>query len=104
MSTPITINLPHQLGRAEARRRIEQGFAGLAQGMTGGIGALLTHRERWEGDRLVFEAGALGQKITGRFEILDDSVKIEIDLPAFLASIREQIIAKLKTGGQKLLK
>ncbi|WP_428308499.1 polyhydroxyalkanoic acid system family protein [Lacipirellula sp.] len=103
MSKPITISLPHQLGREEARRRIEQGFAGLAQGMTGGIGALLTHRERWEGDCLIFDAGALGQKIAGRVDVLDDSVKIEIDLPAFLASIREHIIAKLKVGGQKLL-
>ena len=28
MANPITVSIPHQLGRAEARRRIETGFAG----------------------------------------------------------------------------
>lgn len=27
MATPITVGIPHQLGRAEAHRRFESGFA-----------------------------------------------------------------------------
>lgn len=30
MSSPIAIDIPHTLGAAEARRRIDQGFAQLA--------------------------------------------------------------------------
>lgn len=104
MAKPITISLPHQLGKAEARRRIEQGFGGLAQSMTGGVGALLRHQERWEGNRLYFDAGALGQKVAGRVDVFDDAVRIEVDLPALLASIAERVAGKLKAAGQKLLK
>ncbi len=104
MSRPIAVTLPHQLGRAEARRRIEQGFAHLVGQMTGGLGAMLAHHERWEGDRLHFEAGALGQKMTGRLDVLDDSVRVEIDLPAILAALAERIVGRLKHEGQNLLK
>ena len=104
MSRPIAVTLPHQLGRAEARRRIEQGFAQLARQLTGGVGAMLAYHERWEGDRLHFEAGALGQKMTGRLEVLDDSVRVEVDLPAILAALAERIVDRLKHEGQKLLK
>jgi hypothetical protein len=104
VSRPVTISLPHQLGNAEARRRIERGFAQLTREMTGGVGAMLTCRERWEGDRLHFEAGTLGQKMTGRLDVLEDSVKIEVDLPPIFAALAERIAAKLKSEGQKLLK
>ena len=72
--------------------------------MTGGIGAMLICRERWEGDRLYSEAGTLGQKIAGRLDVLDDSVKIEVDLPTILAALAERIAGRLKSEGQKLLK
>jgi hypothetical protein len=103
MARPIVVSLPHQLGRAEAHRRIEQGFAGLGRQLTGGIGAILACRERWEGDRLHFEAGSLGQKMSGRVDVLEDSIRIEVDLPPILAALADRIVAKLKTDGLKLL-
>ena len=54
MATPITISIPHQLGRAEARRRIETGFAKIIHLLPGSAG---TCSERWDGDRLIFSAG-----------------------------------------------
>ena len=36
MATPITVSIPHQLGRAEARRRIDGGFAKMIQLLPGG--------------------------------------------------------------------
>lgn len=51
MATPITISIPHQLGRAEARRRIEAGFAQIIHQLPGSGGAC---SERWDGDRLIF--------------------------------------------------
>jgi hypothetical protein len=61
MTTPLTVSIPHQLGRAEARRRIEAGFAKTLAGLPGGVGQC---SQRWEGDRLVFSVAALGQTIT----------------------------------------
>ena len=36
MTTPLRISIPHQLGRAEARRRIATGFSKLATQLPGG--------------------------------------------------------------------
>jgi hypothetical protein len=103
MPRPVTVNIPHKLGREEARRRIAEGFGRMRQQMIGGVGAMLSCQERWEGDRLHFEAGGLGQKVTGRLDVMDDSVRIELDLPEMLAALADKISGKLKTEGQKLL-
>jgi hypothetical protein len=103
VSRPVTVSIPHKLGRDEARRRLEEGFGRLRRQMTGGMVSMLTCHERWEGDRLHFEAGALGQKITGRLDVSEDSVRIELDLPEILAALAERIAGKLKDEGRKLL-
>jgi len=103
MSRPVSVTIPHNLGKDEARRRIEEGFGRMRQQLTGGMGAMLSFQDRWEGDRLNFEGGGLGQKMTGRLDIRDDAVAIEIDLPEILAAIADKITGRLKTEGQKLL-
>jgi hypothetical protein len=91
------------LGKDEARRRIAEGFGRLEQQMTSGFGMVVNITERWEGDRLHFEGGALGQKMTGRLDVRDDSVQIQLDLPEILAAIADRITGKLQKEGQKLL-
>ncbi len=103
MAKPITVNLPHKLGRAEARRRIEDGFGKMRSQFGGGMGAMFSFQENWEGDRLLFEGGGLGQKISGRLDVRDDSVEIQVDLPEMLAAIADRITGTLKQEGQKLL-
>jgi putative polyhydroxyalkanoic acid system protein len=103
MPAPITVNLPHQLGKEEARRRIAEGLGKLRSQMTGGLLGLVSFQERWESDRLHFEGGGLGQKITGRIDVLPDSVQIQLDLPPLLATIADRITGKLQNEGQKLL-
>lgn len=104
MSRPLTVNIPHQLGKTEARRRIDEGFGRMRSQITGGVGRMLTCHERWEGDRLHFDAGTLGQRITGRLDVAEDVVRIEVDLPEILAALAGRIAGKLTSEGQKLLK
>ena len=103
MARPVTVNIPHKLGKAEARRRIEEGFGRLRQQMTGGIAGMVTFQERWEGDRLHFEGSGLGQKMTGRLDVLPDSVRVEVDLPEILAAMADLITGRIQKEGQKLL-
>ena len=103
VARPITVNIPHTLGKDEARRRIDEGFGRLRQQMTGGLGGMVSFQQRWEGDRLHFEGGGLGQKMTGRIDVLADSVQVQVDLPEMLAAIADRISTRLKQEGQKLL-
>ena len=99
MATPIVISVPHQLGRAEARRRIETGFAKIVN-LLPGIGA---RSERWDGDRLIFSVAAMGQTVSGVIHVLDATVTFEIELPGVLRAIASGLKVRLQKVGQQLL-
>ena len=101
MTTPITVNIPHQLGRAEARRRIEDGFAKVLQQLPGGGASHVT--ENWDGDRLAFSASALGQAVRGVIDVLDDTVRLEIELPGLLGALAKGLEGRLRKAGLLLL-
>ncbi|MBK1623910.1 MULTISPECIES: polyhydroxyalkanoic acid system family protein [Hyphomicrobiales] len=101
MSTPVTVNIPHKLGREEAKRRLEKGFDRVRDDM--GIGRVLQFEERWEGERLYFDAATMGQKISGRVDVFEEVVRIEVDLPWFLAAIADKVQGRLKKTGTLLL-
>ena len=100
MAPPIIVTLPHQLGRAEARRRIENGFAKIVQALPGSAGS---SSQRWEGDRLVFGVVAMGQTLSGVIEVLDTAVTMEIDLPGVLGLLAGGLKGRLQKAGQLLL-
>ena len=100
MATPITISVPHQIGRVEARRRIETGFAKIIHQLPGSGG---TCSERWDGDRLTFALTAMGQTVAGVVNVLDAEVTIEIDLPGVLGVIASGLKDRLQKVGQLLL-
>jgi len=100
MTTPITISIPHQLGRAEARRRIETGLASIIRQLPGSGGAL---GEQWDGDRLIFSVAGMGQAISGVIDVLDTVVAIEIQLPGVLGIMANGLAARLRKAGQLLL-
>ena len=100
MSKPIRVTIPHQLGRAEARKRIDEGFADLSRHLGGSAGALDKH---WNGDRLDFSFTSLGQSISGHVAVADAEVAVEILLPGFLAMIAGKVQGTLRREGQLLL-
>ena len=100
MSTPISVTIPHQLGRAEARRRVDEGFADLARHLGGSAGAL---EKAWDGDRLNFTLTSLGQSIRGNVGVADAAVTVEVLLPGFLAMIAGKVRGTLQREGQLLL-
>ena len=100
MVTPISVSIPHQLGRVVARGRIEAGFAKMVQLLPGSGGAL---NERWDGDRLTFSVAAMGQTVTGVIDVLDSEVRMEIELPAVLGMIAGGLRDRLRKAGQLLL-
>jgi hypothetical protein len=100
MATPISISIPHQLGRAEARRRIETGFAKVVGQLPGSAGA---YRERWDGDQLTFSVSGMGQTVSGVVNVLDAAVTMELELPGVLGMIANGLIGRIQKAGQLLL-
>jgi hypothetical protein len=100
MATPISISIPHQFGRAEARRRIETGFAKIVGQLPGSAG---TFRERWDGDRLTFSVLGLGQTVSGIVDVLDAAVTMELELPGVLGMIASGLKGRIQSAGQLLL-
>lgn len=100
MSAPVTLSIPHRLGRAEAVRRLKVGL-GRAQGPFGAL--IKVEQEVWTGDTLRFHMRALGQSAAGTIEVLDDSLRIEVTLPWLLAKAAERIIPAVRKQATLLL-
>ena len=57
----------------------------------------------WENDTLHFIASAMWQRITGRIEVLDDTVRIEIDLPWVMQLLADTVARRVRSRGIALL-
>lgn len=99
MSKPLVVSIPHELGRAEARRRIETGVSQLV-GQISAVGSL---KQAWEGDLLRFSLQAVGQTVSGTVLVAEREVRLEILLPAILAMIAGRLKGKLQDEGRVLL-
>lgn len=100
MSESITINVPHKLTKQEARNRIEGGFDKVGE-QIGAKGVAI--QQNWVEDIMNFEAGAMGQTISGTLEVTDSHVNIAIDLPWFLAKLGSGLKERLSKTTQVLL-
>jgi hypothetical protein len=100
MTTPIQVDLPHQLGAAEARRRIDGGIGRLKDFIPGG-GAEV--RSAWTGDRLGLQVSAMGQDVYAQIDVHDTYVRVEMLLPPALAFFGKVIEAAVRKKGTDLL-
>jgi hypothetical protein len=99
MTKPIEVDIPHKLGKAGARARIEHGTSKLADFIPGGA----VTQQRWEGDTFHMTVEALGQRVAARIEVQEAKLHAIFDLPPLLAMFGEKIRAKLQKDGGKLL-
>ena len=100
MSTPVTISVPHRLGKAEALRRLQTGLGR----MRTNLGTLITiEQEVWSGDTLRFQMRGLGQTAAGTIDVLEDSLRIEVTLPWLLAKMAERLAPAMRREATLLL-
>jgi len=100
MSQPLIVSIPHRLGRQEAKRRLDSGIGRLRPE----LGVLLSGLDYgWDGDTLKFNASAMWQTITGRIEVLDEAVRVEIDLPWIMSLLSDTIAKQVRGRGLALL-
>jgi putative polyhydroxyalkanoate system protein len=96
----LTLNLPHRLGREEARRRLQNGIASFR---TQNAQQFAQVEDHWTGDHLDLRLVAMGQTVTGRVDVEPEQVRVEIDLPWLFAMLAEKIRGQIEQGATKLL-
>ena len=100
MNAPVSVAVPHRLGKDEAVRRLKSGLSRMASN----LGALITiEKEVWSGDTLSFQMRGLGQSASGTIEVLQDSVRIDVMLPWLLASLAQRLAPALRKEATLLL-
>ena len=100
MTGPVVISIPHRLGRAEAKRRLE---AGIDQ-VVAPLGRFVSvDRRVWTGDRLDFGMSLAGQTARGLVDVEDTCVRIELELPWVLAAIARRVKGAIDQRGRILL-
>ena len=100
MSDNVTVIIAHRLGKAEAKRRIDENLT-RAHGQVGSM--LVMEHDAWEGDTLRLRLRALGQTAAARIEVLEDALRIEVTLPWLLAQAAKRLLPVLRKEGGLLL-
>src|SRR3954464_13720471 len=99
MTQPIDVDLPHNLGKEEARRRIANNIHKLQEHIPGGAQV----QSGWTGDQLNLEIAAMGQSVTATIDVHDKSVHLKVLLPGMLGVFAGVIQGALQKKGGVLL-
>ena len=100
MQQPIQVDLPHKLGRDEARRRIANNIHKLKDHIPGGASHVDSN---WIGDDLNLAIHALGQAVEANIAVEENRVRVRVMLPGMLAMFAQPIQAMLQKKGNILL-
>jgi Putative polyhydroxyalkanoic acid system protein (PHA_gran_rgn) len=97
---PLVVMISHQLGRDEAKRRLENGLGYIRNQLA----AFVSSAEfGWTGYRLDFSLTAIRQSIRGRIDVDENFVRVELSLPLLLHLLSKPIVARIRSDGQRLL-
>jgi putative polyhydroxyalkanoate system protein len=99
MTQPIDVDLPHNLGKDEARRRIANNIHRLEQYIPGGAQV----KSGWAGDQLNLDVAAMGQSVTATIDVMESRVHLKVLLPGMLGMFGGLIQSALQTKGGALL-
>lgn len=100
MPRPVIVDIPHKLGKEEAKRRLQSGFGNVRSNVSANFMVL---KDTWSGDHLDFQASLLGQTTRGKLDVADDHVRLEVELPWPLALLAEKAKSLVKRQGQLML-
>jgi putative polyhydroxyalkanoate system protein len=99
MSQPIEVELPHKLGKDEARRRIANNVHRLEEHIPGGAQV----ESGWAGDQLNLRVHALGESVQSTIDVEEAKVRVTVLLPGMLGMFGGVIAAMLQKKGNLLL-
>ena len=97
----MRVTLPHEIGRAEVKRRLDAHAHEIADYFPGNMATVTT---QWRDDYIMdLTVSVVGQNVGGAIEAYDDHVVIDIDVPRALSFLRGTIESSLKKEATRLL-
>ena len=99
MAQPIEVDLSHNLGKDEARRRIANNIHKLQEHIPGGANV----ESSWTGDQLNLRVQALGDSIDSTIDVEETKVRVKVLLPGMLGMFSGLIQGALQKKGDLLL-
>ena len=99
MTQPIEVDLPHNLGKDEARRRIANNVHKLEEHIPGGAQV----QSGWTGDQLNLDVAAMGQSVAAQIDVMENKVRLRVLLPPMLGMFSGIIQGALQKKGSVLL-
>jgi hypothetical protein len=100
MAKPLVVTITHTLGKEGAKERLRSSL-GQLRGQLAPFASKI--EEEWQGDRMSFRFGALGQQVAGAIDVLDDIVRIEVLLPGLLSLVAGRLGTRIRDQAQLLL-
>jgi len=100
LAKPIVVTVSHTLGAAEAQRRISRG---LEKGKTEFAALFSAFDASWNANHADVRLVALHQQVNAGLDVFDDMVRVEVNLPWYLAPLQDKIAGALKHQGEKTL-
>src|SRR5436305_15289903 len=99
MTQPIDIDLPHNLGKDEARRRIANNIHKLQDHIPGAASV----QSGWTGDQLDLQVAAMGEAVNATIDVQETKVHLKVLLPGMLGMFSGLVEAALQKKGSVLL-
>ncbi|SFR83666.1 polyhydroxyalkanoic acid system family protein [Sphingomonas jatrophae] len=101
MPAPTVVDLPHSLGRAEAKRRVAARLGELPGHLPGGAAEV---HSTWRSEHeLALDIAAMGQRLSATLDIQDRIIRVTMALPPMLAFMAGAISAAVQKKGSQLL-
>ncbi|MDR3463954.1 MAG: polyhydroxyalkanoic acid system family protein [Beijerinckiaceae bacterium] len=101
MSKSIIVVFPHQLGVAEAKRRIA---AQAEEALRTYVDKIGSGELTWDGDTGHVRVSALSQAVNAQVEVKPAEIRVEIHLPWLLAAFSNAIEARVKSNASAALR
>lgn len=101
MANSTTVDVPHKLGREEAKRRLEAGIGGIFEHLPGGSAHVAAS---WPSDyRMMLDVKAMGQTASAVVDVEEQVVHIALTLPPMLGFMAGKIADGIRRSGERLL-
>lgn len=88
----LSAQIPHQLTRAEAKKRLQDQLSTLRQQS----GQVAEFKETWTGDTMSFSLLAMGKSINGQMRVDDHFVYVDVVVPWFLSMIAGTVTKQIE--------